>query len=418
MSVKEELLRWCKEVTRDYFNVNIIDLSRSWQDGLGFNALIHRFRPDLIPNYEELICENRHFNLEQAFDIAERELQIPKLLDVEDVADVVRPDEKIMITYLSEYYKKFYQYEKDQVCKNILSSLLNKIEWSLQSRNFYEIKARSFLNKQKIYQEKKKEIEELVKKVVLLQSELQNINSVLTSDFISLHSTFEEINLLHNFYNLKEYIPPSDITIDKIDFNYENITSYLINILNIDKFENEEVKMNKEIKHIKELLSLDNKLIKKIKLIDNLLTIDDTFADRNILEDYKNIKGILIQFNEFLNFLNKENIVRENTLNKAVNHFDKLGVEISIKDFKNLVFKLGIFLDDDFVCKDVLNRDEFIDMIKILLIKSYDSVIIKKAFNTLEKETELNEKEHKNLVSYNGKNKKVELTKVVNDFLN
>ena len=43
-SAKDALLYWCQKVTRPYDNVKIENFTYSWQDGLGFNAIIHAFR--------------------------------------------------------------------------------------------------------------------------------------------------------------------------------------------------------------------------------------------------------------------------------------------------------------------------------------------------------------------------------------
>lgn len=57
-------------------------ISGSWRTGLGFNALIHAHRPELI-NYNAL-QPNKHIdNLNNAFEVANSELGIPKLLDAE-----------------------------------------------------------------------------------------------------------------------------------------------------------------------------------------------------------------------------------------------------------------------------------------------------------------------------------------------
>merc|ERR1719470_81878 len=104
-SAKDALLLWCQRKTNGYPNVGIRDFSSSWQSGLGFNALIHSHRPDLI-NFNRLDKDDHLGNLRNAFDIAEKHLGIPKLLDAEDV-DVSKPDEKSVITYVASYYHTF-----------------------------------------------------------------------------------------------------------------------------------------------------------------------------------------------------------------------------------------------------------------------------------------------------------------------
>jgi hypothetical protein len=67
-----------------YKGVDIKDFTKSWRDGLAFNALIHKYRPHLF-DYNQLIndCNNAEKNLEHAFKLAQSKLNIERLLDVE-----------------------------------------------------------------------------------------------------------------------------------------------------------------------------------------------------------------------------------------------------------------------------------------------------------------------------------------------
>ncbi|XP_065313937.1 intermediate filament protein A-like [Gordionus sp. m RMFG-2023] len=103
---KNALLIWCKRRTKGYHNVDIQNFSSSWKDGLGFLAIIHSYRPDLI-DFEDYKTENANRNLKEAFEIAESYLGIYRLLDPEDVNSVY-PDEKSILTYLSCLYHFFH----------------------------------------------------------------------------------------------------------------------------------------------------------------------------------------------------------------------------------------------------------------------------------------------------------------------
>lgn len=106
LTAKEGLLLWCQKKTAGYRDVKIDNFSNSWQDGMGFCALIHRHRPDLI-DYDSLSKGNAKDNLELAFSVAENSLGIPRLLDVEDLLSVPKPDERAVMTYISEYFHCF-----------------------------------------------------------------------------------------------------------------------------------------------------------------------------------------------------------------------------------------------------------------------------------------------------------------------
>ncbi|XP_040284526.1 dystonin isoform X13 [Bufo bufo] len=104
MSAKEKLLLWTHQATEGYSGIRCENFTTCWRDGRLFNAIIHRYRPDLI-DMDTVAVQSNITNLENAFYVAEK-LGVTRLLDPEDV-DVSSPDEKSVITYVSSMYDAF-----------------------------------------------------------------------------------------------------------------------------------------------------------------------------------------------------------------------------------------------------------------------------------------------------------------------
>ncbi|XP_037232885.1 dystrophin isoform X9 [Falco rusticolus] len=98
------LLSWVRQSTRNYPQVNVINFTSSWSDGLAFNALLHSHRPDLFDWNVVASQQSSVQRLEHAFNIARQHLGIEKLLDPEDVATAC-PDKKSILMYVTSLFQ-------------------------------------------------------------------------------------------------------------------------------------------------------------------------------------------------------------------------------------------------------------------------------------------------------------------------
>lgn len=81
------------------------DFGESWRDGNAFLAIIDVIRANLV-NMAAMREASNRARLETAFQVAEVELGIARLLDPEDV-DVPQPDEKSIMTYVAQFLHKY-----------------------------------------------------------------------------------------------------------------------------------------------------------------------------------------------------------------------------------------------------------------------------------------------------------------------
>jgi len=106
-SSEEGLLLWVKNITDGYNGVNIENFKNSFKDGMAFLAMVHRFNPEKTKvDLSSHAKDTPEHNLSVAFELAEQELGIPKLLDVKEVFDG-KVDERSLVLYTSLFFHAF-----------------------------------------------------------------------------------------------------------------------------------------------------------------------------------------------------------------------------------------------------------------------------------------------------------------------
>jgi hypothetical protein len=146
LTAKEGLLLWCQRRTVPYeADFKIKDFTSSWTDGLALCGLIHRHRPDLL-NYWALNKKDKRGNTQLAMDIAEKHLNIPKLFGVEDLCDVIRPDERSVMTYIAQYFHAFSALGKFDVAGRRVGALGQILQNAWDMQHDYEKRARVLIS--------------------------------------------------------------------------------------------------------------------------------------------------------------------------------------------------------------------------------------------------------------------------------
>ncbi|XP_022045237.1 smoothelin-like 1 [Acanthochromis polyacanthus] len=113
-SIKQKMLQWCRNKTRNYEGVNIENFSSSWCDGMAFCALIHRFFPEAF-DYSSLSSDEREKNFTLAFETAESLADCCPLLEVDDMIMMGNnPDPMCVFTYVQSLCHSLSKIEKER----------------------------------------------------------------------------------------------------------------------------------------------------------------------------------------------------------------------------------------------------------------------------------------------------------------
>merc|ERR1711974_71739 len=195
LTAKEALLLWCKKKTAGYKDVKVENFTTSWADGLAFCALIHKHRPDLL-DFDKLSKDDPAHNLQLAFDVAEKHLGIPPLLDVEDIIDVPRPDERSIITYVSQYYHVFASSKKEEDAARIVGKLVDLTSSIQDMKDDYSKRAKILTdwikaNTDKLNDRPLEDIEKLLKEFETYKNEEKPPNTKEKLDLEALLNTIQ-----------------------------------------------------------------------------------------------------------------------------------------------------------------------------------------------------------------------------------
>ncbi|CAK9831288.1 Muscle-specific protein 300 kDa, partial [Anthophora retusa] len=100
---RKTLLQWVTNALPK--DIQVRDFGESWRDGNAFLAIIDAIKANLV-NIAAMREATNRTRLATAFNVAESELGIARLLDPEDV-DVPQPDEKSIMTYVAQFLHKY-----------------------------------------------------------------------------------------------------------------------------------------------------------------------------------------------------------------------------------------------------------------------------------------------------------------------
>jgi hypothetical protein len=161
--------------------------------------------------------------MQMAFDIASKEIGIPDLLDVEDVCDVQKPDERSLMTYIAYWFHAFSQMEKVENAGRRVEKFVQSMAGAWEMQNSFEERMRELLRQIKEQQQKWEESTFLG-----TYADAKNQSSEFTaykrknkrswvaekSDLVGL---LGNIKTKLSTYRLRPYEPPADLSLEALE---------------------------------------------------------------------------------------------------------------------------------------------------------------------------------------------------------
>ncbi|CAO3635664.1 unnamed protein product [Cunninghamella blakesleeana] len=399
-NAKDGLLLWCQRKTAPYHDVDVRDFTYSWTDGLAFCALIHRHRPDLL-DYHALDKTDRHHNTALAFDVAEKYLGIPKLLDVEDVCDISKPDERSVMTYVAEYFHAFSAFDQVETAGRRVAKFAEVMASVWQMKHDYEQRVYHLMDSVLLTQ-REWQSTQLPDFYHLIQEKGKDFNHYKNHQKRAWVTEKREIDsLLGNIqtklrtYNLKPYYPPEGLSLADLDAIWkellqneadyhrsinskireikENLRKAYAQAANgfqkkLDMISLEQSSLDGDLhQQLKQVETLQQKTEPLMEELENVQALDQTCKEANIEEnDYTvySVEDLTFGLDLIKQALQKKNgfiqnqIISRNMTNltpaqleefeQAFRYFDKDNSNtLSSTEFNLALASLGIFYNDE-----------------------------------------------------------------------
>ena len=192
-------------------------------------ALLDIHRPDLI-DYDKLDKNDRRGNMKLAFDLA-KTLGIPDLLDVEDVCEVAKPDERSLMTYIAYWFHAFSQLEKVENAGRRVEKFVQNMQGAWEMQNSYEERTRKLLAK---IREKRRSWEtatfegtyvDAKEQLRIFTNYKKEQKRVWVSEKSELATLLGNIKTKMGTYRLRPYTPPRELSSETLDQEWNMLMS-------------------------------------------------------------------------------------------------------------------------------------------------------------------------------------------------
>jgi Ca2+-binding EF-hand superfamily protein len=357
LSAREGLLLWCQRKTACYDEVDVRDFSASWNDGLAFCALLDIHRPDLI-DYDKLDKSDHRGNMQLAFDIASKEIGIPDLLDVEDVCDVPKPDERSLMTYIAYWFHAFSQMERVENAGRRVEKFVSNMQGAWEMQNNFERRMRALL-KQVEDQRKSWRASRFDGSYADAKEQSRVFNTYKQKekrDWVAeksdLAGLLGNIKTKLSTYRLRPYEPPQELSLESLDASWNGL---------MDAERERSQVINNTIRDIKNNLRRTfadkaNDFALALKTISMSISgLDGDVEDQQ--QHTTQIQRNLPPLDQYLNIIQKldqqcrEANIEENDFTTYT--YDELAYELSL--VKSSVQKKMAFLDNQMVARNMTN---------------------------------------------------------------
>ena len=161
--------------------------------------------------------------MQLAFDIASKEIGIPDLLDVEDVCDVAKPDDRSLMTYIAYWFHAFSQMERVENAGRRVEKFVTNMQGAWGMQNSFEKRMEELLRQLRAIRQEWSEATftgeytDAKEQSIQFTTYKRNQKRTWVAEKSDLTALLGNIKTKMSTYRLRAYEPPSHLNLPTLD---------------------------------------------------------------------------------------------------------------------------------------------------------------------------------------------------------